>query len=80
MTFEQGSASPFDTKVYNQYLASWISVSVAGIERERVLTDWHASFVDAEAQGSAVRHTTKQQQYEFIGRFKPCMTEIDLHI
>jgi hypothetical protein len=23
MTFEQGSASPFDVKVYNQWLASW---------------------------------------------------------
>jgi hypothetical protein len=53
MTFEQGSASPFDVKVYNQYLASWVSVSMAGIHRERVLTEWRASFVDAAAQGAA---------------------------
>ena len=73
MTFEQGSAAPFDTKVYNQYLASWISVSVAGIERERVLTDWHASFVDAEAQGSAVGHITKHAR----GMYRPFETMHD---
>jgi hypothetical protein len=53
MTFEQGSASPFETKVYNQYLASWMSVSAAGMEREAVLTQWRAGWVDAAAQGAA---------------------------
>ena len=51
--FEQGSASPFDVKVYNQYLASWMSISTAAVQRQRVLADWHAAYVGAAAQGSA---------------------------
>lgn len=53
MTFEQGSASPFDVKVYNQWLASWMSASAAGMQRQRVLADWHNAYVEAAAQGAA---------------------------
>ena len=53
MTFEQGSASPFDVKVYNQWLASWMSASAAGMQRRRVLADWHGAYVEAAAQGRA---------------------------
>ena len=40
-------------KVYNQYLASWMSISTAAVQRQRVLADWHAAYVGAAAQGSA---------------------------
>lgn len=53
MTFEQGSASPFDVKVYNQWLASWMSASKAGVHRQRVLADWHNAYMEAAAQGAA---------------------------
>ena len=53
MTFEQGSASPFDVKVYNQWLASWMSASAAGVQRQRVLREWHWAYVEAAAQGRA---------------------------
>eukprot|EP01050_Picozoa_sp_SAG11_P049261 SAG11_NODE_26816_length_340_cov_1.062241_1_plen_68_part_10 len=34
-------------------MASWMSLSAAGMERERVLSDWHTAYVAAAVQGRA---------------------------
>jgi hypothetical protein len=53
MTFEKASFHPIATRTYEHYVAHWVSVSTAALNRERILLDWHASWVDALAQGAA---------------------------
>ena len=55
MTFEKASFHPIPTRTYEHYVAHWVSVSAAALNRERILVDWHRSWVDAFAQGAAGR-------------------------
>ena len=55
MTFEKANFHPIAARTYEQYVAHWVSLSAAATNRERVLLDWHGSWVDALAQGTAGR-------------------------
>ena len=53
MTFEKANFHPIATRTYEHYVAHWVATSAAALNRERILLDWHASWVDALAQGAA---------------------------
>jgi hypothetical protein len=55
MTFEKANFHPIAARTYEHYVAHWVSVSAAAQNRERILGDWHSSWVDALAQGAAGR-------------------------
>jgi hypothetical protein len=55
MTFEKHSGDPIAQRTYEQYVAIWISLSHASIEKDRILTEWHASYSAAFTQGKAGR-------------------------
>ena len=53
MTFEKTSGHPTPRRVFEQYLTQWISLSQAAINKDEILEDWHASWVEAKRQGEA---------------------------
>jgi hypothetical protein len=55
MTFEKANFAPIAERTYEHYVAHWVAASAAAQNRERILSDWHASWVDALAQGAAGR-------------------------
>jgi len=55
MTFEKNSTEPTSSRVFEQYLTQWTSISEAARAKERILGDWHASWVEADEQGEAGR-------------------------
>ena len=53
MTFEKQSSDPLPVRMYEQYVTSIVSVFEAASNKDEILTDWHASWVDAFEQGEA---------------------------
>ena len=53
MTFEKSSGDPAPQRVFEQYLTQWTSLSAAAINKERILREWHGSWVEALRQGEA---------------------------
>jgi hypothetical protein len=53
MTFEKQSSDPLPVRMYEQYVTSIVSVFAAAANKEQILTDWHASWVEAFEEGEA---------------------------
>ena len=53
MTFEKASGDPAPQRVLEQYITQWTSLSAAAINKNRILREWHGSWVDAVRQGEA---------------------------
>ncbi|MGH2641493.1 MAG: M14 family metallopeptidase [Actinomycetota bacterium] len=53
MTFEKQSSDPLPVRMYEQYVTSIVSVFEAASHKDQILEDWHASWVEAEAEGAA---------------------------
>ena len=53
MTFEKANGDPAPQRVFEQYLTQWTSLSAAAVNKERILREWHGSWVEAVRQGEA---------------------------
>ena len=53
MTFEKANGDPAPQRVSEQYLTQWTSLSAAAINKEKILREWHGSWVEAVRQGEA---------------------------
>ena len=53
MTFEKTSGHPAARRVFEQYLTQWTTLSEAAGHKRSILTAWHKSYADAQAQGEA---------------------------
>ncbi|HET7061698.1 MAG TPA: hypothetical protein VFI43_05920, partial [Nitrosospira sp.] len=53
MTFEKYDKVGIDVRAYEHFVAMWTSLFSAASNKERILTEWHASYVDARNEGSA---------------------------
>ena len=53
MTFEKANGDPAPQRVFEQYITQWTSLSAAAINKERILREWHGSWVEAVRQGEA---------------------------
>ena len=51
MTFEKTSSHPAAQRVFEQYLTQWTSLNQAAANKDSILHDWRASWVEAAAQG-----------------------------
>ncbi len=51
MTYEKTSGHPAPRRVFEQYLTQWTTLTQAAANKELILTEWHASWVDAVEQG-----------------------------
>ena len=53
MTFEKANFDPIAQRTYEHYVTHWVSISQGALNREDILNDWHATWVDALRQGLA---------------------------
>ena len=53
MTFEKESGDPLPVRMYEQYVTSIVSVFAAASDKDAILEDWHASWVEAFEEGAA---------------------------
>jgi hypothetical protein len=53
MTFEKQGSDPLPVRMYEQYVTSIVSVFEAASHKDQILEDWHASWVEAAAEGAA---------------------------
>jgi hypothetical protein len=53
MTFEKESREPLSVRMYEQYVTSIVSVFAAASNKDGILEDWHASWVEAYEEGVA---------------------------
>ena len=53
MTFEKESGDPLPVRMYEQYVTSIVSVFAAASDKDAILEDWHASWVEAFEEGTA---------------------------
>jgi hypothetical protein len=53
MTFEKYSGDPLAQRMYEQYVTSIVSVYGAASNKNAILEDWHASWVEAFEEGEA---------------------------
>ena len=51
MTYEKASKDPLSARMYEQYVTSLVAVFEAASHKQDILTDWHASWVEAQAEG-----------------------------
>jgi hypothetical protein len=51
MTFEKTSSHTADRRVFEQYLTQWTSLNQAAANKDSILRDWRASWVEATEQG-----------------------------
>ncbi|NML18364.1 hypothetical protein HHL10_25675 [Azohydromonas sp. G-1-1-14] len=51
MTFEKHNGDPIATRLREQYVAMWASLSAGAGERQRLLGEWRASQLEAQDQG-----------------------------
>ena len=51
MTFEKQSSDPLPVRMYEQYVTSIVSVFAAASNKDAILEDWHASWVEAARGG-----------------------------
>jgi hypothetical protein len=55
MTYEQGDAKPYPTRVHHHYTSALTTLYTGAIHRERVLRQWRHTFVQAEREGEQCR-------------------------
>jgi hypothetical protein len=53
MTFEKQNSDPLPVRMYEQYVTSIVSVFEAASNKDEILVDWHASWVEAADEGEA---------------------------
>ena len=53
MTFEKANFDPISQRTYEHYVTHWVSLSQGALNREDILGDWHATWVEAFGQGLA---------------------------
>jgi zinc carboxypeptidase len=53
MTFEKSNFASIAERTYEHYVAHWVSISTGALNREAILADWHAAWIEAYAQGAA---------------------------
>ncbi|MGH2681443.1 MAG: M14 family zinc carboxypeptidase [Actinomycetota bacterium] len=53
MTFEKQSSDPLPVRMYEQYVTSIVSVFEAATNKDEILRDWNASWVEAYGEGLA---------------------------
>jgi hypothetical protein len=53
MTFEKAALDPISQRTYEHYVTHWVSLSQAAFHKERLLLEWHGSWVEAYRQGIA---------------------------
>src|SRR5262245_5675923 len=53
MTFEKEGGDPIDIREHEHFTAIWASLAAGAVDRDGTLRAWHASFVDAAADGAA---------------------------
>jgi Zinc carboxypeptidase len=53
MTFEKEGGDPISAREHEQFTSIWASLFAGASNRASVLEDWHASWVEARAQGAA---------------------------
>jgi Zinc carboxypeptidase len=53
MTYEKAGRDPLPDRMYEQYVTSLVAVFEAAAHKREILTDWHASWVEAQAEGEA---------------------------
>jgi hypothetical protein len=51
MTFEKYSGDPLSQRLHEQYTSSLVSIFAAAANKERILEEWHGSWVDAYQEG-----------------------------
>ena len=51
MTFEKANGDPIATRLYEQYLTQWTSLSVAAERKTRILSEWASAWREAYVQG-----------------------------
>ena len=61
MTFEKQSSDPLPVRMYEQYVTSIVSVFEAASHKDEILEDWHASWVEAAAEGERGHARTELQ-------------------
>ena len=67
MTFEKQSSDPLSVRMYEQYVTSIVSVFEAASHKDDILTDWHASWVDAfERRGRDRRAERRRKGHTVI--------------
>jgi hypothetical protein len=52
MTFEKYNGDTISTRAYEQFVAMWASLFAAATEKERILREWHLSYLGAQKQGA----------------------------
>ncbi len=55
MTFEQGDAKPYSTRVTHQYTSALTTLYAGATHRAKVLREWRHTFVEAETEGQRCR-------------------------
>jgi Zinc carboxypeptidase len=53
MTFEKANFDPIAQRTYEHYVTHWVSISQGALNREDILRDWHATWVEGFRQGLA---------------------------
>ena len=53
MTFEKHNGDPISQRTHEQYVAMWASVSAGALQKDGILTTWHAEHVQAYEEGVA---------------------------
>jgi len=53
MTFEKHNGDPIDQRTHEQYVAMWASLSAGALNKDAILTAWHAAYVQAYEEGVA---------------------------
>lgn len=51
MTFEKYSGDKLETRVNEHFVAMWTSLFAGASNKQRILNEWHQSYVEAKAQG-----------------------------
>lgn len=53
MTFEKANFDPIAQRTYEHYVTHWVSISQGALNREDILQDWNAAWVEGFRQGLA---------------------------
>ena len=74
MTFEKYSGDSIDVRTYEHFVAIWTSLFAGASDKQRILEEWHASYVEAKAQGEA---GTLEDNGIYFDRLIPEKTKIN---
>ena len=71
MTFEKYSGASIATRTLEHYVAMWSALSAGASNRQRILTDWHATQVEARDQGLDGRLEPNGIYYDAKSLYQP---------